>query len=78
MKDVPRAKSGDVAAMLKAVDAQEDRAAAEVKAELVIEKLISLRLGAAARCFRDGYQETLTYMALRREHWTRMRSNNML
>ncbi|TWT30578.1 IS256 family transposase [Blastopirellula retiformator] len=78
LKDVPRAKSGDVAAMLKAVHAQEDRAAAEAKAALVTEKLISLRLGAAAKCFRDGYQETLAYMAFPREHWTRLRSNNML
>ncbi|MBA2118025.1 IS256 family transposase [Bremerella alba] len=78
LKDVPRGKSRDVAAMLKAVHAQEDRAAAQEKAELVTEKLTSLRLGASAKCFREGVEETLAYMAFPREHWTRLRSNNML
>lgn len=78
LKDVPRGKSRDVAAMLKAVHAQEDLSAAKEKAELVTEKLTTLRLGAAARCFREGVGETLAYMAFPREHWTRLRSNNML
>lgn len=64
--------------MLKAVHAQEDLAAAKEKAELVTEKLATLRLGAAAKCFREGVEETLAYMAFPREHWTRLRSNNML
>ncbi|WP_050769450.1 IS256 family transposase [Blastopirellula marina] len=78
LKDVPRSKSRDVAAMLKAVHAQEDRTAATEKAEQVAEKLASLRLGNAAKCFRAGVQETLAYMNFPREHWTRLRSNNML
>lgn len=78
LKDVPRGKSRDVAAMLKAVHAQEDLSAAKEKAELVTEKLTALRLGAAAKCFREGVEETLAYMAFPREHWTRLRSNNML
>lgn len=78
LKDVPRGKSKDVAAMLKAVHAQEDVEAAREKAESVTAKLRSLRLAAAAKCFEDGVEETLSYMAFPREHWTRIRSNNML
>ena len=71
LKDVPRTKSREVAAMLKAVRAQEDRQAARQKAKLVVEKLRSLRLEA-------GVEETLSYMTFPSEHWTRLRSNNML
>ena len=78
LKDVPRGKSRDVAAMLKAVHAQEDVGAAREKAEAVGEKLRTMRLAAAAKCFSDGVEETLSYMSFPREHWTRVRSNNML
>ena len=78
LKDVPRGKSKDVAAMLKAVHAQEDVGAAREKAEAVTDKLRSMRLAAAAKCFEDGVEETLTYMSFPREHRTRIRSNNML
>jgi transposase-like protein len=37
-----------------------------------------MRLAAAAKCFSDGVEETLSYMSFPREHWTRVRSNNML
>ncbi|MEO1530407.1 MAG: transposase, partial [Planctomycetota bacterium] len=67
-----------VAAMLKAVHAQEDVGAAREKATAVTEKLRSMRLAAAAKCFEDGVGETPTYMSFPREHWTRIRSNNML
>jgi putative transposase len=75
---VPRTKSRDVAAMLKAIHAQEDLTAAREKGMLVVEKLESLRLGVAGRCVREGVEETLSYMRFPREHWTRVRSNNML
>lgn len=78
LKDVPRGKSRDVAAMLKAVHAQEDVTAAREKANAVSEKLQSMRLAAAAKTFSDGVEETLSYMRFPREHWTRIRSNNML
>lgn len=64
--------------MLKAVHAQEDLAAAREKAAIVAEKLTTMRLDAAAKCFSDGVEETLRYMNFPREHWTRIRSNNML
>ncbi|MBA2116692.1 hypothetical protein HOV93_38840 [Planctomycetes bacterium FF15] len=63
---------------IPAVHAQEDLAGAKEKAELVTEKLTTLRRGAAAKCFREDVSETLAYMAFPREHWTRLRSNNML
>ena len=78
LKDVPRGKSRDVAAMLKAVHAQEDLGAAREKAQAVGEKLRAMRPAAAAKCFSDGVEETLSYMSFPREHWTRIRSNNML
>ena len=64
--------------MLKAVHAQEDISSAREKAAAVVEKLRSMRLAAADKCFTDGVKETLSYMAFPREHWTRIRSNNIL
>jgi transposase-like protein len=68
----------DVAAMLKAIHAQEDRAAARAKAAAVVEKLVGLKLAKAAEVLRSGIDETLAYMAFPREHWTRLRTNNAL
>ncbi len=78
LKDVPRSKSREVAAMLKAVHAQEDREAAMTKANAIGEKLIAMRLPTAAKCFTAGVNEMLSYMSFPREHWVRLRSNNML
>jgi transposase-like protein len=75
---VPKTKVKEVAAMLKAIHAQEDRAAACEKAEAVATKLETMRLGQAAQIVRAGVLETLAYMAFPREHWTRLRTNNML
>lgn len=75
---VPKAKVKEVAAMLKAIHAQEDRAAAREKSQAVVAKLESLRLGKAAEVVRSGCDETLSYMNFPREHWTRLRTNNML
>ena len=75
---VPKAKAKEVAAMLKAIHAQEDRAAAREKSQAVVTKLESLRLGQAAEIVRSGCEETLSYMSFPREHWTRLRTNNML
>lgn len=75
---VPKAKVKDVAAMLKAIHAQEDRDAAEKKAAEVVEKLEAMRLGKAASVVRDGVMETLSYMAFPREHRRSLRTNNPL
>jgi transposase-like protein len=75
---VPTGKAREVAAMLKAIHAQEDRPAAEAKAAQVVEKLTAMRLSKAAEMVRSGVGETLSYMAFPREHWTRLRTNNTL
>lgn len=76
--DVPRNKRKDVAAMLKAIHAQEDIAAAREKAAAIVAKLQAMRLAKAATVVADGIEETLSYMQFPREHWTRIRTNNML
>jgi transposase-like protein len=78
MSVVPKGKVKEVMAMLKAIHAQEDRQAACEKAAQVVEKLTAMRLGQAAAIVRDGVDETLAYMAFPREHWTRIRTNNVL
>ena len=78
MSVVPKGKAKEVMAMLKAIHAQEDRQAAREKANLVAEKLNVLRLAQAATIVREGVEETLSYMAFPREHWTRIRTNNVL
>lgn len=45
---VPKQKVADVAKMLKAIHAQEDKAAALEKADLVVAKLRNMRLSKAA------------------------------
>ena len=74
----PKSRAKEVAAMLKAIHAQEDRAAAQAKADQIVEKLQALKLGQAADTVRGGIGETLTYMSFPREHWTRIRTNNVL
>jgi transposase-like protein len=75
---VPQGKTREVMAMLKAIHAQEDRAAAEAKAADVVAKLRAMKLAQAATIVEDGVSETLSYMAYPREHWTRIRTNNSL
>jgi putative transposase len=75
---VPRGRVKEVAAMLKAIHAQEDRPAAERKGQEVVAKLEAMKLSKAAGIVATGVAETLTYMAFPREHWTRIRTNNVL
>ena len=75
---VPKGKVKAVAAMLKAIHAQEDRQAAMRKAEDVVEKLEAMKLGKAAQIVREGVAETLSYMAFPTEHWRQIRTNNPL
>ena len=78
MSVVPNHKVKEVAKMLKAIHAQEDRAAAIEKAKHVAEKLKEMKLSKASQKVSDSIQETLTYMSFPMEHWTRIRSNNVL
>jgi len=75
---VPTSKVKEVAAMLKAIHAQEDRAAARQKAEQVAAKLKDMKLADAAEHVRTGIEETLYYYAFPREHWRSLRTNNPL
>jgi transposase-like protein len=75
---VPRGKAKEVAAMLKAVHAQEDRKAAQEKGDAVVEKLKQMRLANAAKILQEGTPETLSYMSFPREYWNRIRTNNPL
>jgi putative transposase len=75
---VPSGKVREVAAMLKAIHAQEDREAARQKADAVVAKLQQMKLAHAAQLVRDGVEETLSYYEFPREHWRCLRTNNPL
>jgi putative transposase len=75
---VPRERVREVATMLKAIHAQEDRTAAEAKAKDVIAKLRAARMRKAAELVEDGVAETLAYYAFPEPHWRRIRTNNPL
>ena len=73
---VPSGKVREVAAMLKAIHAQECLDEAKAKTELVANKLELMKLGKAAALVRTGALETLSYYAFPGEHWRRIRTNN--
>lgn len=75
---VPTGKSKDVAAMLKAIHAQEDRGEAQRKAQAVAERLEQMKLKDAAKLVREQIVETLGYYEFPREHWRQLRTNNPL
>ncbi len=60
---VPSGKVKEVAAMLKAIHAQEDLDAAKGKAADVVAKLKSMKLPKAAQMVEEGIGETLHYMS---------------
>lgn len=75
---VPRAKGKVVAKMLKAIHAQESKAAARKKAQEVVQTLKEMKLKEAAKKVEDSVEETLTYADFPFEHWTRIRTNNVI
>ena len=75
---VPKGKVKEVAAMLKAIHAQEDRKEALQKAAIVIKKLQAMKLSKAADVLKEGIEETASYYGFPREHWRRIRTNNPL
>mgnify|MGYP000141565128 FL=1 len=74
----PRSKVKLVAKMLKAIHAQESKKAAREKARAVVEELCSMKLKEAAKKVEDSIEETLTYCDFPSEHWTRIRTNNVI
>ena len=74
----PRSKVKIVAKMLKAIHAQEGKKAARQKAKAVAEELCAMKLKEAAKKVEDGIEETLAYCDFPSEHWTRIRTNNVI
>ena len=75
---VPRSKIKTVAKMLKAIHAQESKAAAREKAKLVVAALKEMKLKEAAAKVENGIEETLTYADFPSEHWLKIRTNNVI
>lgn len=75
---VPKGKIREIAAMLTAIHAQEDKSEAQRKALTVVTKLKSMKLGKAAGLVDEWIHETLSYYRFPREHWRRIRTNNPL
>ena len=78
LSKVPRSKRSTVAAMLKAIHAQESFDASMEKAESVAKSLVEMKLAVAAKCVRDGVAETLAYTRFPMSHWRRIRTNNAI
>ena len=77
-RKVPKHKVKEVAAALRAIHAQEDLENAKAKAAKVVERLRDTNLKDAALVIENGIGETLCYMRFPREHWVRIRTNNVL
>jgi transposase-like protein len=75
---VPKGKVAEVARMLKAIHAQEDRRAAEGKVREVTAKLRVMRLPKAAEFVEAKAHETLTYFAFPSNHWRQVKTNDPL
>jgi putative transposase len=75
---VPNGKVAEVARMLKAVHAQEDRKCAQTKAAEIVARLKAMKLKAAAELVEQRVGETLTYYAYPSTHWRQIRTNNPL
>ena len=75
---VPKSKIKNVAKMLKAIHAQESKKASREKAASVVAGLKAMKLPEAAKKVADGIEETLTYCDFPSEHWTKIRTNNVI
>jgi putative transposase len=76
LSHVPPTKVREVAAMLKAIHASEDLAAARAKALQVIDQLQVLRLARAAELVAVSFEQTLSYYNFPEEHWRRIRTTD--
>ena len=75
---VPRGKVKEVAIMLKAIHAQENRDEALKKSVSVSKKLKEMKLHKASGLINDFIHETLSYLDFPVEHWMRIRTDNPL
>ena len=76
LSHVPRGKMREVAAMLKAIHAQESRESAESKAEDVVKKLKLMKLRSAAELVEKSIHETFAYFAYPPQHWLKIKTSN--
>ena len=75
---VPKSKVKNVAKMLKAIHAQESKKASREKAAAVVAELKAMKPPEAAKKIEAGIEETLTYCDFPSEHWTKIRTNNVI
>ena len=75
---VPKSKIKIVAKMLKVIHAQESQKASRDKSKAVAAELRAMKLKEAAKKVEDGIEETLTYCDFPSEHWTCIRTNNVI
>ena len=75
---VPKSKVKIAAKLLKAIHAQESKKASREKARAVVAELRAMKLKEAAKKVEDGIEETLTYCDFPSEHWTRIRTSNVI
>lgn len=75
---VSKSKVKLVAKMLKVIHARESKKAAREKAKAVVAELRAMKLRDAANKIEDGMNETLTYAGFPSEHWTCIRTNNVI
>ncbi len=75
---VPSGKVRDIAKMLKAIHAQENRKAAAEKMAAVIADLRAMKLTKAAELLEESGHETLSYYGFPDSHWIKLRTNNPL
>ena len=75
---VPKSKVKLVAKMLKAIHPQESKKTARDKVKAVVAELRTLKLKEVAQKIEDDVEETLTYADFPSEHWTRIRTNNII
>ncbi len=73
---VPKNKVREVAAMLKAIHAQESREAAEEKATGVVDKLKEMKLRTAAELVEHNIHETFSFYSYPSQHWLKIKTNN--
>ena len=71
-------KLNELNRILEAIHAQESKKASREKAKAVVAELRAMKLKEAAKKVEDGIEETLTYCDFPSEHWTRIRTNNVI
>ena len=75
---VPKSKIKIVVKILKAIHAQESKKALREKAKAVVAELRAMKPKEAAKKVEADIEATLTYCDFPSEHWTRIRTNNVI